>query len=319
MDSLSLDAQVMKPSSRIWLTTFFAFGTIMWYESINGGSWQVSMLVAVLMTLLALNEVFGNARPFYVGLWSGAAFLSRYDLLLVCPLYFLLLLARHPSEQTVSSGLSRTTYRYALGVLPAIAVYIWFNEARYGTWKDLGLIYYNPANGNMALTTPPTLFAWRYFPGNFFTLFYMAPRLDTTFPYIHPLPGGQSILTTSPAFLLALRAKFWKRGDTNEVSTMRPNERRFLDATNSHRDTVGSYSCDAILVALMAILSALPVLFYVGNGMTQFGARHFVQCFPFLVVLMALGGELDQMGKVLIVVSVCLIALGIYSIRMVGL
>jgi len=57
MDSLSLDAQVMKPSSRIWLTTFFAFGTIMWYESINGGSWQVSMLVAVLMTLLALNAL----------------------------------------------------------------------------------------------------------------------------------------------------------------------------------------------------------------------------------------------------------------------
>jgi hypothetical protein len=287
MDSLSLDAQVMKPSSRIWLTTFFAFGTIMWYETINGGSWQVSMLVAVLMTLLALNEAFGNARPIIVGLWAGLAALARYDLCLVWLLYFLLLLARHPSEQTVSSGLPRTAYRYALGVLPAIAIYIWFNEARYGTWKDLGLIYYNPANGNTALTTPPTLFACRYFPGNFFTLFYMAPRLDATFPYIHPLPGGQSILTTSPAFLLALRAS-WRRLDVG-------------------------------LVAAMAILSALPVLFYVGNGMTQFGTRHFVEVFPFLVTLMAMGGELDQMGKVLIVVSVCLIALGIYSIRTVGL
>ena len=83
--------------------------------------------------------------------------------------------------------------------------------------------------------------------------------------------------------------------------------------------SVGGPDFTVILVALMAILSALPVLFYVGNGMSQFGTRHFVQCFPFLLVLMAMGGELDQMGKVLIVVSVCLIGLGIYSIRTVGL
>src|SRR5580704_9173242 len=256
----------------------------MWYETINGGSWQVSMLVAALMTLLALNEVFGDARPFYVGLWSGAAFLSRYDLLLVCPLYFLLLLARHPSEQAVSSGLPRTAYRYALGVLPAIAIYIWFNEARYGTWKDLGLIYYNPANGNTALATPPTLFAWRYFPGNFFTLFYMAPRLDATFPYIHPLPGGQSILTTSPAFLLALRAKLWERRNTDAMSDV-PSESKSGGTVLRHAGmrprSRGCHISDGGLIALMALLSALPVLFYVGNGMTQFGARHFVEVFPF--------------------------------------
>lgn len=268
-------------STRIWLTTFFAFGTIMWYETINGGSWQVSMLVAVLMTLLALNEVFGNARPWLVGLFAAGAFLSRYDLLVTWPFYFLLVVYRRPTVRWTSA--LPICYGFALAAI----IYIAFNEARWGTLTDQGLWRYDPANGNLPLTTPPTLFAWRYFPGNFFTLFYMAPRLDATFPYIHPLPGGQSILTTSPAFLLALRAS-WRRLDVG-------------------------------LVAAMAILSALPVLFYVGNGMTQFGARHFVEVFPFLTVLMALGGELDQMGKVLIVTSVALIALGILSIRWYGL
>ncbi len=285
----------MTTSNRIWLTTFFAFGTIMWYETINGGSWQVSMLVAVLMTLLALNEVFGDARPFYVGLWAGLAFLSRYDLLLTWPIYILFTVHRRETVRWTSA--LPICYGFALAAI----VYIAFNEARWGTLTDSGLWRYNPANGNMALTTPPTLFAWRYFPGNFFTLFYMAPRLDATFPYIHPLPGGQSILTTSPAFLLALRAKFW----TTSVSS-----------GGTYTSSLSTYTT---LVAAMAILSALPVLFYVGNGMTQFGTRHFVEVFPFLITLMAMGGELDQMGKALIVVSVILIGVGIYSIRTVGL
>ena len=305
----------MKTSTRIWLTAFFAFGTIMWSESINGGSWQVSMLVANLMTLLALCEVFGDARPFQVGLYAGAAAISRYDLCLVWPVYFVLLVVK-------AGGIRRPdavsdAYRYALGLAPAIAIYIGFNECRFGTLPDTGLWRYDPANGNLALTTPPTLFAWRYFPGNFFTLFYMAPTLMDRFPWIRPLPGGQSILTTSPAFLLALRARFWKGGDAFEgPAAALP---ALLDERPAAFARVGGPNFDAVLIAAMALLSSLPVLFYVGNGMSQFGTRHFVQCFPFLVVLMALGGELDQMGKVLIVVSVCLIGMGILAMWRVGL
>jgi len=82
----------MTLSTRIWLTTFFAAGTIMWYETINGASWEVSMLVAVLFTLLALNEAYGKRRAWLVGLWAGAAFLSRYELALVWPVYFLMVM-----------------------------------------------------------------------------------------------------------------------------------------------------------------------------------------------------------------------------------
>jgi hypothetical protein len=313
MDSLSLDAQVMKLSTRIWLTTFFAFGTIMWYETINGGSWQVSMLVAVLMTLLALNEVFGNARPWLVGLFAAGAFLSRYDLLLTWPFYFLLVVYRRPTVRWTSA--LPICYGFALAAI----IYIAFNEARWGTLTDQGLWRYDPANGNLPLTTPPTLFAWRYFPGNFFTLFYMAPRLDATFPYIHPLPGGQSILTTSPAFLLALRAKFWRKKDVICDQCSPVFRRGVRGRMRGVLAQLPRASGDVIAVAAMAILSALPVLLYVGNGMTQFGTRHFVEVFPFLTVLMAMGGELDQMGKVLIVTSVALIALGILSIRWYGL
>ncbi len=278
---------------RIWLTAFFATGTIIWYETINGSSWEVSMLVAVLFTLLALNELFSeNERSWLVGLWAGAAALSRYDLVIVWPVYVILaawLNRDKPFERTeLGNSYTFAALRWSVGFGLAAIIYVWFNWVRYGTITDVGMWYYNPVNGNLPVTTPPTLFAWRFFPGNFYTLFFMAPRIDATFPYIHPVAGGQSILTTSPAFLLALRAS-WTRVESG-------------------------------LMAVTAIAVALPVLFYVGNGMSQFGTRHFVHVFPFLLVLIAMGNpKLDQMGKVLIVASIGLITLGIYSVRMVGL
>lgn len=50
---LTLDA-------RKWLTLFFGAGTIIWFETVDGSSWAVSMTVAVMFTLLALDETFGR-------------------------------------------------------------------------------------------------------------------------------------------------------------------------------------------------------------------------------------------------------------------
>ena len=58
-------------NARKWLTVFFGAGTIIWYETINGSSWAVSMTVAVMMTLLALDETFDKGRPAVVGLFAG--------------------------------------------------------------------------------------------------------------------------------------------------------------------------------------------------------------------------------------------------------
>src|SRR5271156_900145 len=173
----------MHARDRIWLTTFFAAGTIIWSETINGGSWQVSMLVAVLMTLLALNEVFGHARPFYVGLWAGLAALARYGLCLIWPMYLVLCAVRNKAVRGTDA--TSDAFRYPFIDTAAIWIgfglagigYVAFNQFRYGTPIDVGLLYYNPLNGNLPVAQRPTLFALRYFPGNFFTLFYMAPTL----------------------------------------------------------------------------------------------------------------------------------------------
>jgi hypothetical protein len=267
---LTLDA-------RKWLTLFFGAGTIIWFETVDGSSWAVSMTVAVMFTLLALDETFGRGRPAIVGLFAGIAALARYDLAFVWPVYFALLLFWR-----------RRNIPELVWFVPGCALtgiaYIAFNFARYHSIFDLGVASY-------LSTTPEAgkpLFALRYLPNNLFTLFFMQPRLDTNFPYIYPTFGGQSILTTSPAFLLAFRAS-WRR-------------------------------LPVVLVAAGAIVAATPVLLYVGNGASQFGTRHFVQAFPFVLTLMALGQRrMDQMSRILIVISICLIAWGIVCIRFNGL
>jgi hypothetical protein len=82
----------LKDSARLWLTAFFSFGTVLFYEGTLGYSWGFVSISSVLPTLLALSEVFGKRRPLLVGLWAGLAALCRYDLVLVWPIYATILL-----------------------------------------------------------------------------------------------------------------------------------------------------------------------------------------------------------------------------------
>jgi hypothetical protein len=160
------------------------------------------------------------------------------------------------------------------GFAIAAAISIWFNEVRFGTLSDISLWLFTQHDGwlhqRMGGGPPIQL---RFLPANLYALLFMAPVLNDRFPYIHPQMQGQALILTSPAFLLALR----------------PNFRRAIP----------------LLVLLAAGFSMGPVLLWYGNGFEQFGMRFYVQVFPFLMVLMALGVQqlgIDQMGKILTVI-----------------
>jgi hypothetical protein len=259
-------------NARTWLTVFFGAGTILWSESINGGSWEVSMVVAIAFTLLALDETFGAARPLRIGIYAGLAALARYDLAFAWPFYVVLAYWRG------------SKIRDLVGFIPGFAltaiVYVLFNELRYHSLFDRGVFIFAPPGSH--------LFALPNFPGNIYTLLFMAPSVNGNFPYIHPTFGGQALILTSPAFVLALR----------------PSYRKFETA----------------MVALAALVTMTPSLFYFTNGFSQFGTRHYLHAFPFLLVLMAIGvhRRVDQMTRILIVASIVLIAFGVWHIRWYG-
>jgi hypothetical protein len=116
--------------------------------------------------------------------------------------------------------------------------------------------------------------AWlsvRYFPQNLYFALFKGPDFQTHFPWIMTTNAGQSLLTTSPAFLLALRAPWQAR----EVK----------------------------ILSLMTGLSLIVIeLIYIA-GWTQLGMRYWIIVYPFLMALMAMKPT-DQFPKILIIASV---------------
>lgn len=269
-------------SARVWLTLFLGVGSTLWYEATLGNSWDFALVVSVAPTLLALDEVFGPARPWRVGLWAGIAALGRYDLAMAWPAYLVLL------------GLRGRRWRQTLwALLPmaaAAAAYVAFNEVRFGTVNDIAmwLWYRHDGAGLHSHPNIPGPFSLRYLPINLYTLFFMAPALNTVFPYIHPQGMGQALVLTSPAFILALR----------------PSIRRPI----------------VIMLWIAAGASMAGALTVYANGYQQFGPRYSVQIYPFLFTLMALGvgRRADQLTKALILASIILVGYGTWHIRMLG-
>lgn len=74
----------------------------------------------------------------------------------------------------------------------------------------------------------------------------------------------------------------------------------------------------SLLMALCALLVAAPMLVTFTNGYGQFGCRHFVPMFSFLLVIMA-QRPLGAVGKALIVLSICLVTFGVVSVHVYGL
>ncbi|HTW87951.1 MAG TPA: hypothetical protein VMD75_08085 [Candidatus Binataceae bacterium] len=260
-------------NARLWLTAFFGAGTILWYESVNGSSWALSMVVSIAFTVAALDEVFGPARPLRLGIFAGLAALARYDLAFDWPIYVLLEYRRRREV--------RPLFWMIPGFVLAGLIYVFLNEARYHSLFDRGVFIFAGRDQH--------LFGWQYLRGNFYTLMFMAPSLDDKFPYIHPRFVGQALLLTSPAFVLALRPSF-KR-------------------------------LEAAAMVIAALVAMTPSLFYFTNGFSQFGTRHYLHAFPFLLVLMAMGvrRRADQMTRILIVLSILLIAYGVWHVANYGL
>ena len=160
------------------------------------------------------------------------------------------------------------------------AVFIGYNEARYASFFDQGVTLTGPSYG--------PAFGLRYLLGNLSTVFLMEPGLNEHFPYVHISYIGQSVTFTSPAFLLAFKAYLGK--------------------------------LEPALMLLTAIVVSIPSLLCYANGFAQFGTRHYLQVFPFLLVMMAMGmRRADRLTKILIVTSIIFIAYGVVYVHIWGL
>lgn len=267
-----------------WLTAFFALGTVFFYEATFGASWGMCSVVSTIPTFLALTEIYDKRRPLMVGLWATLAAFARYDLVLTIPVY--LLLWRCVSCPWRPSTPHPPREKAAFFLFPALGLLTYFalNLVRFHTFIDptLGIWFAQDAAGGKIY--PWGAFSLHYLPLGIFTALFAGPNPSLRFPFLRPTAFGQSLLTTSPALLLALR--------------YRPSPQAWL------------------LLAGCA-LSMGPALTVWSNGVEQFGARYWIQALPFLLALMV-QTPLDRFAKTLILTSILFCMWGTFVVRLYG-
>jgi hypothetical protein len=278
---------------RLTLTILFGFSTQILWITIRGGVWHTGQLVATILTFVCLIELWGRQRAWLIGLFAGAAFLSRAPLAFAIPFYALMLDAP-PALRTsqVIGGYVGSVARserlrgwlaLGAGVLPAILVFFLYNQVRFGS----------PLESGYGLATLPDFlerqralgpFALAHIPMNIDYFLLHLPTVIPTFPFLKPDGLGMSVLVTSPGLLFATQAD-WRR------------QRSWW-------------------LAGAAVAVLVPTLLYYGGGWLQYGYRYFLDSVPFVMALCGLAavhrGSVGTGWKVLIAIGVIVMAMGVY-------
>ncbi len=304
-------------------TLFFAFGTVAWYAAAIGSTWFLAHLVALGLSLLAVTVALDGdvamrghggrpagrsdpgAPPPPAGPWHRVRALLDRRALAAGALLGLAALSRltvvfgAPFAVLVGSGTWRSRLvSTGIGVAIPLAALVAYNLASTGQ-------VFNPAYNAIARTEyhpMPALYhaGWgvedlRYIPQNLvFSLFHLPDvrpgcglaLLDPACGTLQPDPLGMGLLLTSPAYLLAIPALRWIRGN---------------------RVVAGA--------ALATLLVALADLAHFSQGWVQFGWRFSNDFAPFALVLVALAMArrgLDRWVLLLVGLSVLINLWGVY-------
>ena len=284
---------VRRLTDRLALTILFGFSTQILWVTTRGGVWHTGQLIATILTLVCLIELWGRQRAWLIGLFAGAAFLTRAPLAFAIPFYGLMLDQRPalPPADVVGGYISsvarsvrlRTWLLLVAGVAPAIVFFLLYNQVRFGS----------PWESGYGLATVPDfleqqralgLFALAHLGMNLDYFLFHLPRFIPTFPFFKPDGLGMSVFLTSPGLLFATRAD-WRR----------PRAWWLAGAT-------------------IAVL--VPTLLYYGGGWLQYGYRYFLDSVPFVMALCGLAavrqGRVGYGWLALIAFGTVVMAFGVY-------
>lgn len=230
----------------IWIGLLTSVGTIVWFLSSVGSSWYLGQISAVFFMSLAIYFGINSKNNFLVGLFIGAAFLSRIETIL-CSAFFLYLYWDNKKWFI-------NYFKFGIGVIPFLLFNFIYNYLRFGTIFDQAY-FLLPAILN------ETNMPWFihgvaspiYILDNIKVMFWSFPKTIKEFPYIIPSWAGLSIWITTPAFIYSL----------------------FADM----KDKSVRYSWISILLIMLLVFT------HGGTGWAQFGYRFAVDFYPFLIFI----------------------------------
>ena len=179
---------------RGWLVLLFGFSTQILWVTTRGGVWHTGHLIATVLTLACLIELWGRQRALLIGLLAGAAFLTRAPVAFAIPFYALLLLPWLDGGDAPRRTIPwRSWALLTAGVLPSIVGFFAYNVVRFG----------DPLESGYALATLPPfldqlrqqgLFSLSHVGMNLEYLLLHLPKPIRDFPFFRPDGLGMSVL-----------------------------------------------------------------------------------------------------------------------------
>jgi hypothetical protein len=252
-------------ADELWLVAALAFGSVLFFASVQGKVWYTAHVVGVALALIYVWASVDTARPFAAGLAFGAAVLTRTSMAFMFPLFAIEWWRGGRDWKKAAWFLAPVIVWGVLGLL--------YNQLRFHSPTEFGHTYLALGNHvpvrQQKLIETSGLASLTYLPRNLAVAFLQLPQL---FPL--KINGhGLAIWVTSPFLVLLLAPK--TRGP------------RFWTL----------WLCVALVAA--------PSLLYMNSGWFQFGYRFSLDYMVFLIALLAIGGRaIGRLAKVLIAIAI---------------
>ncbi|HVK89074.1 MAG TPA: hypothetical protein VM513_33365 [Kofleriaceae bacterium] len=273
----------------LWLVATLAFGSVMFFSSVQGKVWFTAHVVGVVLALVYAWASIEARRPVIAGLALGAAALTRTPMAFMFPLFVFeawRMASREVAspeagasnsmnlragKRAVRKAMLRPLVRFAIPVVAFAIAGMIYNYVRFGSPTEFGHTYLDVRQ--QAQIEQYGLASYKYLSRNLAVAFTLLPELLPKSPYVQISGHGLALWCTTPVLLFLL----W------------PREKNAI-----HR---------ALWLTVAAV--AIPTLLYQNSGWFQFGYRFSLDYMVFLVMLLAVGGRpLRRVGKTLIVAGI---------------
>ncbi len=286
----------------LWLVGMLAFGSVLFFSSVQGKVWYTAHVVGVALALVYAWASIEAKRPLVAGIALGAAALTRTSMAFMFPLFLFeawRMAAKAVGDETpagasgsmnlragraaIRRALVKPVLRFAVPIVAFAIVGMIYNYVRFHSPTEFGHSYL--ALGDMRPVRQQIqieqwgLASTHYLQRNLAVAFVLLPDLLPRAPWIQISGHGLAMWVTTPILLLLL----W------------PRDRNAL-----HRP-----------LWITTALVALPSLLYMNSGWVQFGYRFSLDYIVFLLMLLAIGGRpLTRFVKALIITGVIVNAFG---------
>jgi hypothetical protein len=275
------------PHDDVWLTLALAFGTVLFFASVQGRVWFTAHVIGVLLATAYAWASVDARRPIVAGVFLGLAAITRTPMAFMFPLFILEATRRAGGLAALRAdrpGFLRAVRGPLLAfAAPVVVIAIAaaaYNLVRFDAPTEFGHSYLDVRQ--QAQIETYGLFSYQYFARNLAVAFTLLPEFPAHGKWLQISGHGLALWITTPALLLLL----WPR--------QRPPLHRALWLT----------------VALVAI----PTFFYQNSGWVQFGYRFSLDYTVFLVLLLAVGGRpLGWFARGLIIVGIVVNLFGAWS------